>query len=85
MSSIKLTKLQKKVIKDLRDGMSVITSSEVKGAWISGPRSMNREDYHIDNGVFWRLVNKGLIRQGLGGFNDNFDYRLTELGKKVKL
>lgn len=82
MTTIKLTKKQREIIADIRGGMQICTSSEVKGAWISGLKSHPKEQYHINNGIFWRLVKDGLIYQQLGY---PFQYQLTELGKSIEL
>lgn len=44
--------------------------------------SAKKDQYHIDNGVFWRLVEKGLIRQES---RPPFNYILTDVGKIIKL
>ena len=75
-----LTKKQKEVVIDLQNGWSLVTNNEVKGAWVS--KSKADKEYHIDNGIFWRLVKKGLIYQQL---SHPFNYVLTEQGKSIKL
>ncbi|MEM1337290.1 MAG: hypothetical protein AAGF96_06045 [Bacteroidota bacterium] len=66
-----LTKRQKKVVNDVFNGAVIITDREMRGAVISGK---GKADYHIDNGVFFRLVEKGWIYQQL---RKPFDYVLT--------
>jgi hypothetical protein len=77
---IKLSPKQKEVIKDLQNGWSLCTSSDVKGAWVS--KSKNVKEYHINNRVFWNLVDKGLIFKN---FRAHFNYTLTALGKTIEL
>lgn len=55
-----LTRLQKDVIILLNQGWELITDSEVKGAQVC---CSSNNGFHIDNGVFFRLVNKGFIYQ----------------------
>ena len=59
----RLTKKQAWVVNDLKTGGSLITDSSIKGAWVGFDKHDKREDYHIGNGVFWRLVKKNIIRQ----------------------
>lgn len=79
-AKIKLSDKQKQVIKDVQNGYIIITGNEMKGAIIG--RNIG-EQYCINNGVFWRLVDKGLIAQG--DAREQFNYRLTDFGKKIKL
>lgn len=78
VGKIKLSKLQKKVMKDLQAGYSIITNCDVRGAWI-GNKTM---EYHINNRVFYNLVDKGFIYQS---FRDDFHYVLTDYGKNIAL
>lgn len=81
---MKLTPVQNKVINCLQRGADIITDSHVKGAWISFPKSVSdMPDFHINNGVFYNLLKKGLIIQSLD-IRENFNYKLTELGKSIK-
>jgi hypothetical protein len=73
-----LTQKQNAVIFCLQQGCCLITSDQYKGAWVAG----NKGQYHINNGLFWRLVQMGLIKQSTWE-SKNFDYILTALGKKV--
>ena len=75
---IKLTKVQNAVINCLQNGGCLITDSDHKGALVCDVRS--KINFHIDNGVFWRLVDKGLIYQSQG---PHFDYLLTPVGKNI--
>jgi hypothetical protein len=59
----KLTKRQKQVMIDICNGGELITSSEVNGAWIGFRKEDKRKDYRINNGVFFNLLNKGVIFQ----------------------
>lgn len=76
---IRLTKKEREVVSDLQNGWSLITSSEHKGAWVS--KSKSDKQYHIHNGVFLRLVNKGLICQSPPFWN----YELTRIGSTIKI
>ena len=76
-----LSKKQKGIVSDLQDGFVIVASSEHKGAWIS-KKGQLKGDYHIDNGVFWRLVKKGIIAQQVVW---PFHYELTKLGKEIKI
>jgi len=58
---MKLTKKQKQVVTDIFNGAVFVCDSEIKGAYISGNNL--KEDYHINNGVFFRLVKKRAIYQ----------------------
>lgn len=69
---MEVTKRQKQVLKDVFNGAVFICDSDVTGACISGDNI--KEDYHINNGVFFRLVEKKLIYQT---GSPNFDYVLT--------
>ncbi len=73
-----LTEKQSAVIFCLQQGCCLITSDQYKGAEVAGRKGQ----FHIDNGIFWRLVKMGLIKQTTWE-SKNFDYILTPLGKKV--
>ena len=75
---VKLTNKQAAVIYCLQNGWCLITSNESKGAWVA----KDKFDFHINNGIFWRLVRKGLIAQQLG---HPWDYVLTRLGETIKV
>ena len=77
---VKLTAMQKRVIKDLQGDFILITDSSGKGAWVGNSEGQ----YHINNGVFWRLVDKGLIWQDCSRYGHN-NYVLTKLGKTIQL
>lgn len=74
---MKLTEKQACVIYCLQNGWVLITDNEMKGAIVGS----KQKEFHIDNGIFFRLVNKGLIYQELGY---PFNYILTRLGKETK-
>ena len=80
---MKLTNKQKEVIKDIQCGACICTDSSMKGAVISYPTSLGGKQYHINNRVFWNLVDKGLIAQG--GHREHFNYLLTTVAEKLKL
>ena len=61
----RLSKKQKQVMIDICNGGCLITDSEMKGAVVAFDRTSNKKDYHINNGVFFRLYNKGLIFQDM--------------------
>ncbi len=79
---IKLSKLQKKVVKDLQGTYVLVTDQTVKGAWVSQSTKYGGDQYHIHNGVFWNLVTKGMIFQS---YSWPFNYVLTEEGKTIKI
>lgn len=74
---MKLTPKQNAVIWCLQNGWILITDNGHKGALVAGDKS----EYHINNGLFWRLVKMGLIYQRLGY---PFDYVLTIAGEEIK-
>jgi len=74
---MKLTPKQDYVIHCLQNGWVLITDCEMKGALVAG----NKKQFHINNGIFWRLVEKELIYQLM---HYPFDYRLTEKGENIK-
>ncbi len=76
---LKLSKKQKEVMKDLRNGYELATNSDTRGAEVCH-KSGNQ--YHINNRVFWNLVDMGLIFQNI---EERFQYTLTELGKTIEL
>jgi hypothetical protein len=75
---IKLTPKQNAVINLLQNGWSLITDMEVKGAWVCN----SKYQFHINNGLFFRLVNMGLIYQG--GSDVGYSFILTREGKEIK-
>lgn len=77
---IKLTAKQMEVVKCLQGGYILICNSERKGAIVANAKP--RHEFRINNGVFWRLVEKGLIFQDS---NDHFNYNLTTFGKSLVL
>jgi predicted transcriptional regulator len=77
---LKLSKLQKKVIQDLKKDFVLITSSSMKGAIVGN----SNLEYRINGGVFWRLHDKGLIFQDNSKYGKSH-YVLTELGKNFIL
>ena len=74
---IKLTPKQNAVIYLLQNGWELITDSEMRGAEVCN----STHQFHINGGLFWNLVEKGLIFQNRmkGDW-----YTLTELGKEIK-
>jgi hypothetical protein len=76
---IKLTPLQKKVVKALQGGGMLLTDNEHKGAQVV---YADNSYFHIDNGVFWRLVHKCVIGQSLSW---PFHYGLTPVGLGIKI
>lgn len=76
---MKLTPIQKKVVSILQDEGLLFTDNTVKGAEVC---DKNNKTFHINNGVFWRLVNKGVIGQQL---QYPFHYELTPIGEKIKV
>jgi hypothetical protein len=75
--AIRLSQKQKQVIKDLQNDFVLITSNEVNGAWVGNSKGQ----YHINNRVFYNLLDKGLINQEL---QYPFNYVLTTLGKIIQ-
>ncbi len=75
-----LTPAQNKVIYCLQNGGHLITSDQYKGALVA---SASMKDFHIDGGVFWRLVEKDLIYQG-SWEEHHYCYVLTEQGETIK-
>ena len=75
---IKLTPKQNAVIYCLQNGWILVTDSEVRGATVA----RNKISFTINNGVFWNLVDKGLIYQG--GNEVRHHFVLTTLGMKIK-
>lgn len=80
-TNMKLSPMQKLVIKKLREGWVLVTNSGMKGADVAG--KVIEDKFHISNRVFWNLVDKGMIYQS--GMEDRFYYILTEKGKTIKL
>lgn len=78
VEKIKLTPKQNDVIWCLQNGWVLITDSSSKGAIVA----IAQKEYKINNGVFWNLVDKGLIYQGFAIYR--FNYILTDLGKSIK-
>ncbi len=79
MSELKLTPKQNQVIWCLQNNWILVTSCDMKGACVS----LNKENqFNINNGVFYNLVDKGLIYQS--GAESGFWYLLTSLGKSIK-
>jgi hypothetical protein len=76
--SVKLTPKQNEVVWCLQNGWVLITDSAIKGAIVGKGRS---DSFTIGNGVFWNLVNKGIIHQMI---RYPFWYVLTELGETFK-
>ena len=74
---MKLTPKQDAVIWCLQNGWILITDSELNGALVA----KNKKQFHINNGLFFRLLNKGLIAQQIG---PPFEFVLTESGKLIK-
>lgn len=72
----KLTPKQNAVIWCLQNGFILITDCSMKGAIVGD----TKRQYHINNGIFWRLVEMGLIYQCFR----THDYILTEKGKNIK-
>lgn len=75
---IKLTPIQKRVVSCLQGGGILLTDNEHKGAEVA---YADNSHFHIDNGIFWRLVHKGIIGQSL---SYPFHYGLTSIGLKIK-
>jgi hypothetical protein len=78
MSEIKLTPVQNKVIWCLQNGWILITDSGMKGAIVG---ATTKDQFKINNRVFWNLVDKGMIYQSLEW---PFHYVLTKEGKSIK-
>jgi hypothetical protein len=76
---MRLTKKQNEVIYCLQNGWVVVTDNTVTGAWIAGDTGQ----FHINNGVFWRLVDKGLLWQSTH-LKDRHCYVLTDKGWDIK-
>jgi hypothetical protein len=76
---VKLTVKQNAVIWCLQNGWILITDSNRKGAIVAA----NKQQYQINNGLFWRLVHMDLIYQG-DFATHRYNYVLTELGKTIK-
>jgi len=74
----KLTPKQNAVIWCLQNGWFLLTDREIKGAYVVSEKLK----YHINNGLFWRLVDMNLIYQGTA--KEHFEYILTEKGKHIK-
>ncbi len=77
-ADVKLTPKQNAVIYLLQNGWDLITDMEVKGAWVCN----SKYQFHINNGLFFRLVNMGLIYQG--GSEVGHSFILTKEGKEIK-
>lgn len=75
----KLTPKQNAVMWCLQNGWQVITDCQMKGAIIG----CSTHQFHINNGLFWRLDKMGLIRQGTWE-KDMFGWVITDEGKKIK-
>jgi len=75
---MKLTPRQKKVIKDLQNGYVLITDNSTTGAWVGN----HKEEYRINNRLFYNLMDLGLIIQQ---YKLPFDYILTPEGKTIQL
>lgn len=76
---ISLSPVQNKTIWCLQNGYVLITDSEITGADVAHD---NGNSFHINNGVFYRLVHLGLIYQS--GSENHFNYLLTPKGKTIK-
>lgn len=74
---MKLTPKQDYVIHCLQNGWVLITDQDYKGAIVGN----HKNQFHINNGIFWRLVEKGLIHQEL---QSPFNFVLTNEGSKIK-
>ena len=78
----RLSKRQKRVVEDVYNGAFIICDSEMKGAIIARE---GEEGYHINNGVFSRLVDKGWIyQQGCYPFHYILTWRAVEFIKKKR-
>jgi hypothetical protein len=75
---IKLSEKQKEVIEDLQNGYILITNAEMKGANVA---HIDGTVYHINNRVFWNLVDLKLIFQDS---SRQHSYVLTNLGKTIE-
>jgi hypothetical protein len=75
----KLTPKQNAVIWCLQNGWEILTDCEMTGALIV----KERQQFRINNGLFFRLVNLDLIYQG-DWATHRFWYVLTEKGKNIK-
>lgn len=76
--NIKLTPKQNAVINLLQNGWVLVTGAEVTGAWVSN----DKYQFHINNGLFFRLVDMELIYQA--GEKEHFSFILTTKGKSIK-
>lgn len=76
--NLRLTPIQNKVIYCLQNKWVLITDNAMKGAIVG---TTTKQQYRINNGVFWRLVDKGLIYQMSEW---PFYYILTGFGEKIK-
>lgn len=74
-----LTPKQNAVIWCLQNGWILITDSEIKGALVC----TEKFEYRINNGLFYRLVEMGLIYQG-DWHTHIYNFVLTEKGKNIK-
>lgn len=74
---MKLTPKQNAVIYLLQNGWELITNGEMKGAIVGN----KDHEFHINNGLFFRLVNKGLIFQNPQA---DYWYTLTKDGENIK-
>jgi hypothetical protein len=74
----KLTPKQNSVMYLLQNGWELITDMEMSGALVCS----SKYQFRINNGLFFRLVEMGLIFQA--GARDHFSYILTPKGKTIK-
>lgn len=59
---IKLTRTEKKIIRDILNGWALITDSSMKNVQLWGT---GQNWYWISAALFWRMVERGLIYQQL--------------------
>ena len=74
---MKLTPKQNMVIYCLQNGWKMLTDQSESGAWIVN----EKYEFHINNGIIWRLMEKTLIGQSL---SSPFEFGLTLQGRKIK-
>lgn len=77
MGDLKLTVKQNCVIYCLQNGWVLVTDMEATGAIVGN----NKSQYRINNGLFWRLFDMGLIYQNS---REGHAFTLTEKGKSFK-
>lgn len=77
-----LTKIQRKIIKNLQNGWSLICDSSSRKV-ICYKYNSNKKEFSFTANTLFNLCDKGVIKQG--SQNENFNYILTRLGKSINI